>query len=82
MILFGCWVMTGSRIAVLGVGVLPLVGSDDLADFFVVDVIFGDVLDFVHGPYWFSSEVLAKIFIHESVSQAKACSRICESIDR
>ena len=67
MILFGCWVMVRSRIAALGVAVLPLVGDDDLADFFVVDVVFGDVLDLMHGPYRSGGEVFAKIFVHEPV---------------
>ena len=51
----------------MGVAVMPFVGGDNLADFFVIDVIFGDILDLVHGPYWFGGEMFAKIFVHESI---------------
>nr|XP_029151610.1 auxin-responsive protein IAA30-like [Arachis hypogaea] len=57
--------MPGHRVAVLGIVVLPFIGSDNLADLLVVDVISGDVLDIMHGPYWFGGKVFAKIFVHE-----------------
>ena len=68
MILFECGVLVRSRVAALGVAVMPFVGGNDLTDFFVVDVVFGDVLDLVHGPYRSGSEVFAEFFIHEPVS--------------